>query len=82
MEMNWREFWNGTHSIYVNERHRALHYDRIAKDIASLVTSPDASVLDYGCGEAESADIVARRCGMLYLYDSAPNVQARLRVGG
>ena len=55
MEMNWREFWNGTHSIYVNERHRALHYDRIAKDIASLVPSADACVLDYGCGEAESA---------------------------
>jgi ubiquinone/menaquinone biosynthesis C-methylase UbiE len=78
--MNWREFWNGTHSIYVNERHRALHYDRIAKDIASLIPSADACVLDYGCGEAESADLVARRCGMLYLYDTAPNVQARLRT--
>src|SRR5689334_18393214 len=78
--MNWREFWNGTHSIYVNERHRALHYDRIAKDIASLVPARDAVVLDYGCGEAESSDIVARRCGMLYLYDAAPNVQERLRL--
>ncbi|MDB5641591.1 MAG: methyltransferase [Hyphomicrobiales bacterium] len=78
--MNWREFWNGTHSIYVNERHRALHYDRIAKDIAALVPTPDACVLDYGCGEAETAELVARRCAMLYLYDAAPNVQARLRV--
>lgn len=78
--MNWREFWNGTHSIYVNERHRALHYDRIAKDIAALVPGRDACVLDFGCGEAESSDIVARRCGMLYLYDAAPNVQERLRL--
>lgn len=78
--MNWREFWNGTHAIYVNDRHRALHYDRIAKDIAALVPSPDSCVLDYGCGEAESADLTARRCGMLYLYDSAPNVQDRLRL--
>jgi trans-aconitate methyltransferase len=77
--MNWREFWNGTHSIYVNERHRTLHYDRIAKDIAALIPSTDACVLDYGCGEAESAELVARRCTMLYLYDSAPNIQARLR---
>lgn len=78
--MNWREFWNGSHAIYVNERHQALHYDRIAKDIAALVPSPDACVLDYGCGQAESADLVARRCGMLYLYDAAPNVQERLRL--
>lgn len=78
--MNWREFWNGTHAIYVNDRHRALHYDRIAKDISALVPTPEASVLDYGCGEAGSADIVARRCGMLYLYDAAPNVQDRLRL--
>ncbi len=77
--MNWREFWNGSHSIYVNKRHRALHYDRIAKDIASLIPSADTCVLDYGCGEAESAELVARRCAMLYLYDSAPNVQARMR---
>ena len=78
--MNWREFWNGTHSIYVNERHRTLHYDQIAKDIAALIPSADACVVDYGCGEAESAELVARRCAMLYLYDSAPNVQARLRL--
>ena len=78
--MNWREFWNGSHAIYVNERHRALHYDRVAKDIAALVPSPDAAVLDYGCGDAEAADIVARRCGILYLYDQAPNVQERLRL--
>jgi ubiquinone/menaquinone biosynthesis C-methylase UbiE len=78
--MNWREFWNGTHAIYVNDRHRALHYDRIAKDIAALVPSPDACVLDYGCGEAGSADLVAQRCGMLFLYDAAPNVQERLRL--
>ncbi len=78
--MNWRDFWNGTHAIYVNERHGALHYDRIAKDIAALVQSDDDCVLDYGCGQAESADAVARRCAMLYLYDAAPKVQDRLRL--
>ena len=78
--MNWRDFWNGTHSIYVNERHRALHYDRIAKDIGRLVASPDSAVLDYGCGDAEASDHVARMSGLLYLYDAAPNVQERLRL--
>jgi ubiquinone/menaquinone biosynthesis C-methylase UbiE len=78
--MSWREFWNGTHSIYVNERHRALHYDRIAKDIAALVPSHDALVLDYGCGEAEGSEVVAAGCDMLYLYDAASKVQESLRL--
>ena len=77
--MSWREFWNGTHSIYVNERHRTLHYDLISKDIAALIPAPSSHVLDFGCGEAEGSETVAARCGMLYLYDSAPKVQQRLR---
>jgi len=77
--MTWREFWNQPHSIYVNERHRLLHYDRIAKDIAALIPAPDSIVLDYGCGEAISAEDITGRCGHLYLFDTAPNVQDRLR---
>ena len=77
--MNWREFWNGEHSIYVNARHKALHYDRIARDLAAYIPSPAASVLDYGCGEALSAASLAEKCGTLYLYDAAPSVQEKLR---
>ncbi len=77
--MTWREFWNHPHSIYVSERHRLLHYDRIAKDIAALIPAQAAAVLDYGCGEAGSADLAARRCGHLYLFDTAPSVQSKLR---
>ena len=76
---SWRDFWNGGHSIYVSARHKALHYDRIARDIAALIEAPGASVLDHGCGEALAAGDVARRCATLYLYDAAPAVQARLR---
>jgi SAM-dependent methyltransferase len=77
--MNWRDFWNGEHSIYVNARHKALHYDRIARDLAAYIPSPDASVLDYGSGEALSAAALAEKCGTLYLYDAAPSVQEKLR---
>jgi SAM-dependent methyltransferase len=77
--MDWREFWNGEHSIYVNARHKALHYDRIARDLAAYIPSPRASVLDYGCGEALSAAALAEKCGTLYLYDAASNVQEKLR---
>ena len=76
---SWREFWNGEHSIYVSARHKALHYDRVAKDIAGLIANPDAAVLDHGCGEALAAGDVARRCSILYLYDAAPSVRERLR---
>lgn len=78
--MSWREFWNRENSIYVNARHRALHYDGIAKGIAALVEDRSWSVLDHGSGEAASADLVARRCARLYLYDAATTVQARQRL--
>jgi SAM-dependent methyltransferase len=77
--MNWREYWDQDTPIYVSDRHKALHYRAIAADIASLIGSPDAAVLDYGCGEALSADRVASRCARLYLCDAAPLVRERLR---
>src|SRR5947209_16261448 len=77
--MSWRDFWNSDHSIYVNQRHKALHYDRIARDLAGYIPSPEAAVLDYGCGEALSAASLAEKCGTLYLYDAAANVREKLR---
>ena len=78
--MNWRDFWNQDTPIYVSERHKVLHYARIARDIAGLIPSPGALVLDYGSGEALSADRVAARCATLYLCDAAPMVRERLRA--
>jgi SAM-dependent methyltransferase len=77
--MTWREFWNEPHSIYVSARHRLLHYDRVAKDIAALIPSSESIALDYGCGEAGSADLVSQKCAKLYLLDAAPNVREKLR---
>jgi len=77
--MNWREYWNQDTPIYVSERHKLLHYRLVANDIANLVPSGDALVLDYGCGEALSANRVASRCGRLFLCDAAPLVRERLR---
>ena len=77
--MNWRDFWNEDTPIYVSERHKILHYSRLARDIAQFIPSPDAAVLDYGCGEALSADRVAAKCAKLYLCDAAPNVRQRLQ---
>jgi SAM-dependent methyltransferase len=76
---DWISFYDMRHSlIYVNARHRDVHYRKIADDIAKLVPSADADVLDYGCGEATSADIVAAACGHLTMVEAAPNVRAAL----
>ena len=78
--MDWISFYDFKHSvIYVNARHRDVHYETIAKDIRKLVPSPGAVVMDYGCGEATSAALVADACQHLTLVEAAPNVRAALR---
>ena len=78
--MDWISFYDFKHSvIYVNGRHRDVHYETIAMDIRALVPSPAAVVMDYGCGEATSAALVADACKHLTLVEAAPNVRAALR---
>ena len=77
--MDWISFYNAKHSlIYVNDRHRDVHYRTIAQDIREYLPSPQAAVLDYGCGEATSADLLAQASGHLDLVEAAPNVRASL----
>jgi ubiquinone/menaquinone biosynthesis C-methylase UbiE len=76
--MSWREFWNADTPIYVNDRHKIVHYQRIADDIERLLPASTARVVDYGCGEALAAGRVAGRCGHLYLCDGAQLVRDRL----
>lgn len=71
----WREFWDGAHSIYVNDRHRDVHYREIAEQIAAFVPGPHARVLDHGCGEAIHADLVAGQAREVLLCDGAPSVR-------
>ncbi len=77
--MDWREFWNGNHAIYVNDRHRRLHADLVARGVLAHV-GRDARLLDWGCGEALAAEAVAAGCRRLYLYDAAPRVLDGLRA--
>jgi len=71
---DWISFWDTPHSIYVNARHRDVHYRIIAEDLRRYVPSPDAIVMDYGCGEALHADLVAAAAGRLILVEAAPGV--------
>jgi SAM-dependent methyltransferase len=75
---SWVEYWNSDHPIYVNERHRLLHYKMLARDLATLVPDEDAVLLDFGCGEALAADDLARQCRKLTLADAAPTVREKL----
>jgi SAM-dependent methyltransferase len=78
---NWINFYDYKHSvIYVNARHRDVHYRTIAEDIRKYIPSSTARVLDYGCGEATSADLVGAACGQLVLAEAAPNVLASLTM--
>jgi SAM-dependent methyltransferase len=76
MTSAWLAFWNGSHPIYVNARHKDVHYRLIAKAIAALAPRADARVLDYGCGEALHADVVAAVAGEVLLCEAAPRVRA------
>jgi SAM-dependent methyltransferase len=75
---NWVAYYDSQHSIYVNDRHRDVHYARLADAIASYVPSPNAAVLDYGCGEALHADRVATAARRLTLAEAGPAVRGRL----
>lgn len=78
--MDWISFWDGSHAIYTSDRHKHVHYARIAQDIAGFVPNPEARVLDYGCGEALGAEALAQACGSLTLSDAAPGVRQGLKA--
>lgn len=74
----WIDYYDSTHTIYASKLHRDLHFQVIARDIIGYISSPDAVVLDYACGEALSAARVAEACAKLYLAEPAPGVRGRL----
>lgn len=78
--VTWRDYWNGDTTIYVSDRHRAVHYDRLAEDIVSFLPHGKARVLDFGCGEALSAGRIAGACGALVLCDAAETVRRKVRA--
>jgi SAM-dependent methyltransferase len=75
---DWIDYYDSTHTIYASRLHRDLHFQVIARDIVGYISSPDAVVLDYSCGEALSAGRVAEACGKLILAEPAPGVRGRL----
>src|SRR3954453_6424204 len=75
---DWIDYYDSTHTIYASKLHRDLHFQLIANEIIGHISSPDAVVLDYACGEALFAGKVADACGKLILAEPAPGVRGRL----
>jgi ubiquinone/menaquinone biosynthesis C-methylase UbiE len=75
---DWIDYYDSTHTIYASKLHRDLHFELVARDIVGYISSRDAVVLDYACGEALSAAHVAEACGKLFLAEPAPGVRGRL----
>jgi SAM-dependent methyltransferase len=75
---DWRTFWDSANSIYVNARHKDVHYRQIAEQIAAFVPGPSARVLDFGCGDALHADLVAAVAAEVMLSDAAPSMRAAM----
>ena len=75
---DWIDYYDSTHTIYASRLHRDVHFEVIARDIIGYISDPDATVLDYACGEALSAPKVAAACGRLILAEPAPGVRGRL----
>jgi SAM-dependent methyltransferase len=75
---DWISFWDSQHSIYVNARHFDVHYRDVANGIVALLPRDGLRVLDYGCGEALHAGIVAAKAAQLTLCESAPHVREHL----
>jgi len=76
--VTWIDYWDGAPTIYVNARHKRVHYDAIADGLVARLDGAK-NVLDYGCGEALVSERVAAACERLYLYDAAASVQAGLQ---
>jgi SAM-dependent methyltransferase len=75
----WVAFWDSEHSIYVNARHRDIHYRTIATDVSRYIPQ-GAEVLDYGCGEALHAGLLTPPARRLVLCEAAPKVRGALAL--
>jgi len=80
MIADWPSFWDTPHCIYVNARHKDVHYRLIADQVVALLPTPAARVLDYGSGEALHADRIAAAAGEIWLCEAAPGVRAGLQA--
>jgi SAM-dependent methyltransferase len=76
---SWSEFWNAPNAIYVSKRHQEAHFAKVRTGISRFLPAGRAKiVLDWGCGDALTANDLAQACGTLLLYEPAETTRRRL----
>lgn len=75
----WLAVWNGAQRLYVDDRHRALHFRHVAEQVVALVPARPAHVLDYGPGDALHAGDVADAVGRVTLCEASDLIRGQLR---
>ena len=76
---DWISFFDSDHPIYVNARHRAVHARLVALSIGLYIAKPGLQILDYGCGEALHAGLIAKSVRRLILCEAAPHLRQSLK---
>ena len=80
MTRSWKEFWNQKNRIYVSERHLEAYYVELIAGLKQLLPSRrPLDLLDYGCGEARGARVLAEDGVNVRLYDAVPYMRERAR---
>jgi SAM-dependent methyltransferase len=76
---SWLDFWNAPNAIYASPRHRQVHSAKVLAGVSRFVPAGGgAVVLDWGCGDALTANELAQSCRMLLLFEPAETTRRRL----
>jgi SAM-dependent methyltransferase len=76
---SWLDFWNAPNAIYANRRHQRVHSAKVLASVSRFVPAGGgAVVLDWGCGDAITANELAQSCRMLLLFEPAETARRGL----
>jgi SAM-dependent methyltransferase len=79
---SWLDFWNAPNAIFASDRHQEAHSAKVLAGVSRFVPiGGEAIVLDWGCGNAIAAGMLAQSCRTLLLFEPAPTIRQRLGEG-
>lgn len=79
MVRTWKEFWNRENRVYVSRKHVEAHYRVLGGGVLELLPRDrPLTLLDWGCGEALAAPVIAQAGVTVLLYDPVPRVEDTL----
>lgn len=73
----WKAVWE--HNFGMHPIHRFEARDTVARLEGLIALSPDARILDFGCGFGLVAELLSKRIGEVWVWDAARNVRRHAR---